>query len=448
MSKYINSKEALDTSLLLWDIRPTNTSIDRVFEANVYPSVGLSTVYEGPITFDIPPQMNGLLQDIEINVTVQVKNGVADLVNKEQISIVNNFANSLWSFVDVEFGDRIQLTQSMENAYTFTCFFNTLLNSSPDRKEYLLSTEGFLTEDVKNKKHAQCVSFFEDSTLTPPIEAKDILNKSAAKRGEIISNSKKANFVTKLHIPLLKNAKCLPTNVQIKVTLTKNRDALLLLAKDLNNYKVDITSIFLTCTYLQPRTEVLNLIEERLRQEASVYDSEYHEISKRILPLGVTEVTLHDIFPSKLPKVAYFVIQSAGDLTGKASTNIFTFNRFKKFQFFVDNREYFNKPLELRAGDKYHSIDIYRQLYKACGFEFRGSNLVNLDNIDIYNIVGLPLTRDREHLRHLNLQEKAATRIDLETEVAGTGVPFTLICFAVYDKLYSIDVNRQLKIIE
>ena len=200
---------------------------------------------------------------------------------------------------------------------------------------------------------------------------------------------------------------------------------------------------------MQPRTEVLNLMEERLRQDAAVYDSEYYEISKRILPLGVTEMTIHDIFPTKLPKVAYFVVQSSDDLTGKAGTNIFAFNRIKRFQFFVDNHEYFNKPLELKNHEKYHSLDVYRQLYKSCGLEFRGSNLVNLDNIDIYNIIGLPLTRDREHLvGHLNLQDKAATRIEFETEVAAVTIPFTLICFAVYDKLYSIDVNRQLKIYE
>ena len=137
MSKYVESKEAVDSALLLWDVRATQTSIEETYELTVYPTTTYEDTYGAPIDFSIPPQPNGCLVDIDIETTWQVKRAGEDLKAKDNISIINNFSNALWSFVDVQVGNRVNLMQSMENAYGYQTLFSTILNSNSDRADYL-----------------------------------------------------------------------------------------------------------------------------------------------------------------------------------------------------------------------------------------------------------------------------------------------------------------------
>jgi hypothetical protein len=62
-------------------------------------------------------------------------------------------------------------------------------------------------------------------------------------------------------------------------------------------------------------------------------------------------------------------------------------------------------------------------------------------------MIGAVLTADKSHLNHLNLQKTADVRIELELESPATE-PMVLVTYALYDKLYSIDSDSQLKITE
>ena len=119
MSKYIQSKEALDTALLLWDIRPTQTSVKETYDIIVYPSAIYDDTYGGPINFTIPPQTNGCLLNIDIITEWRIQKGGDKLPDNEQVSIINNFSNALWSYTDLQVGDRVNVMQSMENAYAY-----------------------------------------------------------------------------------------------------------------------------------------------------------------------------------------------------------------------------------------------------------------------------------------------------------------------------------------
>ena len=76
-----------------------------------------------------------------------------------------------------------------------------------------------------------------------------------------------------------------------------------------------------------------------------------------------------------------------------------------------------------------------------------GNCLINRDNFNINYIIGVVLTPDKLHAKHLNLQTEADVRVDitLEDETAG---PFTFITYSLYDRLYKIDYNRNLTITE
>ena len=441
MSKYTQSKEALDSHLLLWDIRPTQTSIEEKYEINVYPATTYEDTYGAPIDFVIPNQPNGCLYDIELMTTWQIKKGAATLLDKDNVSIVNNFSNAIWSFVDIQVGNRVNIMQSMEQAYAYQTFFNTVLNNGSNRTDYLNETETFVMDTGQSKSDTECVIFFDD-------DAKKILNKGGEKRAKQIRLSEEITSKTKLHAPLLNHSKVLPTNMSVKVTLTRNKNNFLLLSND-EDHIVDIKKVHLICTYLRPREVVLNLLEERLKQSPALYDIESPQISMRTIPKDVKQYTLYDFFPSKLPKASFFALVTASDLAGGYKRNPFTFNRMASFQIYIDNREFYNFPIKFvnNGDDRLDFSQAYIQLYKALGLDRSGDCLINGDNFKINYMIGAVLTADKSHLNHLNLQKTADVRIELELQNTATE-PMVLVTYSLYDKLYSIDKDRQLTIIE
>ena len=121
MSKFVNSKESVLSNLILWHNPPTQIGTRETYDMKVWP---ITNVYnDGPINFVIPEQSKGMLKDVHIVTKTRLRRGGLDIVTpKRDVSVVNNFANSLWGQVDVQFDDRIDVTQSMRNAYAYKSF--------------------------------------------------------------------------------------------------------------------------------------------------------------------------------------------------------------------------------------------------------------------------------------------------------------------------------------
>ena len=71
MTKFIKSKESISSSLLLWDERPTEVSIEETYDLKVWPVTNI--LNEGPINFVIPPQPKGMMSDIHICTKIKLQ---------------------------------------------------------------------------------------------------------------------------------------------------------------------------------------------------------------------------------------------------------------------------------------------------------------------------------------------------------------------------------------
>ena len=69
------------------------------------------------------------------------RNGLILVERKRDVSVVNNFASSLWGHVDIQFDDSVDITQSMKNAYAYQTYFINILNSDSRREDTLLYNE-------------------------------------------------------------------------------------------------------------------------------------------------------------------------------------------------------------------------------------------------------------------------------------------------------------------
>ena len=144
MSKFKNSSEAIESSLLLYSgVKPTNTSVKEIYDLLVYPVNSVEQTAGSTIIFNLPIQETGLLCDVEIVTTFYVQNGDTNLADNAQVSTVNMISSAMFSLVDVRIDERISLCQQMTNSYNMSHFFETILMNDPNREDILFAREMF-----------------------------------------------------------------------------------------------------------------------------------------------------------------------------------------------------------------------------------------------------------------------------------------------------------------
>ena len=242
--------------------------------------------------------------------------------------------------------------------------------------------------------------------------------------------------------------------MKIRISLTKNSDAFLLLATADATYTIYIEDVYLDVTYFRPRDQILEIIEDRLQKDPAPYFVSRPEITIKPITQANRIIRLTDIFHDKLPPYAFFCLQKSSDFEGKINTNPFTFIPFKKFQFYVNGTPYFTDALEVSnvVSGKYEGFgDYLRQLYRTIGKDLKGDCLINSTNFQLNFMVGMSFGADRSSTadKHMNLQENASTYLEIDMGI-NNNIPsdMILITYAVYDRQIQIDGDRSVRIIE
>ena len=521
MSKFVDSKESVLSNLMLWANLTTQVGVKEKYDTTVWPANG--DYNNGPINFNLPEQAKSFLDDIVIVTKFRLKSN--DLIlteRKRDVSVINNFANSLWEHVDIQFDDRVDIMQSMRNSYAYSTYFNTILNSDSRREDALLYNELFKMDEGKTKNIEEKARIFwewnndldetikamMDDTITDKDERleeikelfwqfdwvhtqksltgianklgswnseehvekcnkvreivdkawfKSVINKGASDRSERINTGKSIEVESKLQCPIISTSKCLPNNMRIRITLSLNTDAFLLLTET-SGYSIDIESCYLRVSYIEPHEAFLKEIEKRIQiQPVPYYVSKPEIIIKPITSTGRI-IRIHEIFHQKLPSHAFFCLQKSQDFEGSFRTNPFTFIPFQKFQFFINGSPYFNDHLEVSTinilgdGDyEYKEFGQYlRQLYKVAGVELKGDCLINSKNFALNFITGLSFGADRSDIteNHLNIDEKASTSLEIDMGINAVPKDMVLIVYALYNQLIKIDHLRQVSTVE
>ena len=279
-------------------------------------------------------------------------------------------------------------------------------------------------------------------------------NPAANDRSFRIIKGKRVIVNSKLQCPLFNTSKCLPTNMKIRISLTKNSDAFLLLTEADASYNIYLEDVYLDITYFRPRDQILEIIEDRLQKDPAPYFVSRPEIIIKPITHSNRIIRLTDIFHDKLPPYAFFCLQKSSDFEGKLNTNPFAFIPFKKFQFYVNGTPYFTDALEVSTVESgiYKGFgDYLRQLYRTIGKDLKGDCLINSSNFQLNFMVGMSFGADRSSTadKHLNLQENASTYLEIDMGI-NDNIPsdLILITYAVFDRQIQIDGDRSVRIIE
>lgn len=76
--------------------------------------------------------------------------------------------------------------------------------------------------------------------------------------------------------------------------------------------------------------------------------------------------------------------------------------------------------------------------------------MIDSTNFHLNFMVGMSFGADRSNLteRHLNLQEKASTYLEIDVGIDEVPDDLILIVYALFDRHIQIDANRMVRIIE
>ena len=437
MTKYINSSEAITSNLLLWDPLHTQTSIVETHVIEVYPQTSID--YSDTVTFLIKACPKHLIQNIEIISEIRVL--TADGQNPAQntnISVVSNLANAIWRSVDVVIGGQ-NILQSFDNSYNIGSWFDIALNTSSNRSAYLLNKEIFLMDQAESKDASENATIYpaaNDEGVRPPLA-----NKSALLRGKMIETGKKITLISDLNCSLFKTGKLLPSNLDVRLSLTKNYDGYILLEAANGTHKVKFDRCYLRVTLQQPTDFCLNLMEQKLAKTPALYQAEEGKVSFHSIPAGNAQVTINNLFPQgKLPVMFTFGVQDRTALGNTRNKNPYTFHPLKKVQVFVDGKPYFPSVLE-------GSVNHFDSLYQSIGYKTNGECLITPDNYNIHPLFVVDLTADRNaNKHHLNLSRNGEVKLDIEfPQAAEEGL--ILLVYSYYDRIIEINSDRSLRVI-
>ena len=444
MSKFANSAEAIDSSLLLWSgIKPTNTSVKEVYSILVYPSNSIDQTAGSTILLNIPPQETGLLTDVELVTKFKVLKGDnRNIAADEQVSTVSNVASAMFSLVDVRVDERVSFLQQMSHSYDLCTFFETMLNNNADRSDILFAREMFVT-DNGTKAQSDAAHFF-------PGEHHTVVNKGGTMRAQRIALSKSVTVMSKLNVPFLNQRKSIIPNTKITVTLTRAKNSYCLIGAAGTEHKIVIEDVYLKCSYIKPEDSLLKVLNSKLERSPVVYEVDKQVILARMLPQGSQHHTINNLFEHSLPKFVLFAVQETSAINGQVDKNVHTFLNIQSLQLYVNNRPYFPKALEnVPDGTdwKHNAQQLLDNLYKSVGKDHHGSMLINSENINLYQFYTLCLTDDRTYGSHYALKQAADTRLEIDLGAA-SDTNLVLIAYCLYDQQISIDSNRNVKVTE
>ena len=436
MTKYIHSAEAVTSNLMLWDPIHTQTSIIGTHVFEVYPQTSID--YSDTVSFLIKASPKFMIQNIEIisQIRILTENNTNPPANSN-LSVVSNLANAIWRSVDVVLGGE-NLLQSFDNSYNIGSWFDIILNSSKMQAPYLLHKELFLMDDATTKEDS------EDITIHPAAEegeAPQPVNKASLSRSKLIEQGKTVTLISDLNCSLFKSGKLLPTNLDVRISLTKNYNGYVLLEAERGTHKLKFDKCYLRVTMQQPGNFCLNLMEQKLLKTPAIYQAEEGKVSFHSIPAGNERVTINNLFPQgKLPIMFTFGVQDRTALGNARNKNPYTFHPMKKVQIFIDGKPYFPSTLE---GKTMH----FDSFYQTIGYKTAGECLIDPTNYKIHPLIAVDLTADRTaNKHHLNLSQTGEVKLDIELEEAAVD-GLILLVYSYYDRIIEINSDRSVRLL-
>src|SRR5437868_590660 len=419
----------------LFDVPPTQVDLMESFFQPFNPVNSLST--GGSIEFTVPGSGELYIDPCmtHLYVKAQILKGGKPLVAADAVAPVNNLLHSLFGQVEISLnGTNVN---SASNIYPYRAYIETLLGYSAETKKTLLHS----------------VLWHKDT----PGKSDDPKSDAAKKRREMANPGKSFEMMGKLHADFFNSDRLLLNSVEMKVKLSKNKDAFCLLSDLIPatgntpaqqpNYTIQIEE----CTLFVRRVKVSDMTglshAKELEKRNAVYPLNRVLTRAFTIPKGINTYTLDNIFQGQLPTRIVLGLVRDDAYNGDFTKNPYNFQHFdlNHLCVFVNGKSVPLKPL---TPDFQNSMYLreYHSLFSSLGIHF-GNASFDLSYKDYASgscLYAFDLTPDlcASETSHSSLITHGELRIEMKFRV-GLPTPVCCIIYGEFKNMFTIARDRK-----
>lgn len=301
------------------------------------------------------------------------------------IAPVNNFAQSIFENVSIEFNGKT--VQSSSVNYAYRCLLETLLNFGEDTKKSLLQAQLFYKDEADR---------MDNIIITKTGETEP--NSGYLKRFNISSSGKTFEMMAPLHADIFNQCRLILNKVNIKIKFKLSQPSFYLMGDPASKsyFKIDSFKLYIRKIQLNP--DVLRRHIEGFRAGGkAIYPIKRIELLSNTISQGVTSASIPNLSNGKLPVRCIFGMIDNTTMTGNYKTNPFNFkhNLISKFCLNVNGNEFPHKALSLNI-DNGSYIRSFHSLFTGVDKPvfMTGNNIERLDWTGGYALFAYDLTPD------------------------------------------------------
>lgn len=425
---HCGSEECVKSELDVFQIAPTQTCIEKSLYVEIPP---LSAITESsPLEFFIAGNGEDYM---DLNNTLLylcckiVKGDGTDLDAGAAVGLVNYPLASVFSQLDVTLGDRL-ISQS-NNCYPYRAFIESVLNYSDDTLATQFST-GLFYKDTPG--HHESV-------------ARDGQNQGFRRRANLTDRSKKIELLGHLHSDLFFQEKLLLNGVDVKIKLTRSKDAFCLMgnvAAGQCKLKITSASLFVKKVKVAPGVRLGHA--EALLTANAKYPVDRVGMKVFSIPAGSRVSNQENLFLGQLPKLIVIGFVDNDAFSGNYAKNPFNFKHYNInfVALYVDGEQTPTKPLQPDF-ENGNCVREYMQLVQTSGKHTKDRALIiNREEFALgYTLFAFDLSPDQECADHYSLIKTGNLRAEIRFAVA---LPTTvnMIVYGVFDNVIEINQRR------
>lgn len=356
--------QCMKSELDLFELHPLQTNVLGVEQVAYNPVTTLNN--SSNIEFVVPGNGDTYknLSSIYLRLLVELKDKKGDVPKGEEnveaskkIGVVNNLLHSLFRQCTVSLNN-IQVCQ--DNDYHYKAFFQTILNYGADAVKTHLETTGWKMDEqeldslsaLSNPAFVERNSWFESST----------------------GFTKKLELYGKLHVDLFSQPRYLLNNVDLKVTLHKEKSDFYMLESSINSSDINILEANLFVEHVHLNPAVLLAHHQILAKTTAKYPFKRVSVRQYTIASGTSNLSIDNLIMNVKPNILLFTMLTNAAYSGSRHINPFNFKSFdlEQFVLYVDGRQTPSRPIVMKHSPTkgYLTARAYNTLFSGTGLHY------------------------------------------------------------------------------
>lgn len=396
---------------------PTQASVDDGFFTEYQPIGSLTD--DNPVKFHVSGDSNSYIDLASSYIYLEVKITKADGTNIDantEVGPINLLAHTLFKQVDISLND--VLVSDSSNLYHYRSMIETLLSYGDEAKESQL-TISMYAKDKAGK-----------------MDAVNDDNTGLVKRREYFAESQTVQLIGKLHGDIFHQPRYMINGVDIKLSLVRNSDKMVLMAATTTSFKVKIVnaSLYVRKIDVNPGIQLSHIQSMEKSLTPAVYP--IRRVAMKTFSIATGSLSCNETLMSGvLPKRIVLGLVDSTACEGALNKNPFNFQNFDLTycSLLQDGKMIPRKPLQSNF-TTHQSLRNYFTLLESTGKVFRDFGL-GLDRSEYemgYSLLVFDLTPDLDPDICYHVLKTGSIRIELKF---GTALrqPVNVVCYGEYD---------------